>query len=87
MPMNSSVKTIAIIARNELADSVRSRRVIVMVILYLIGAAAATALFIQFLHSVETEALHAIGVSASKTAGGATTALWKSDSFRRTKTE
>ena len=43
--MNSAVRTIRIIAGNELADSVRSRRVIVMVLLYLIGAMAGTALF------------------------------------------
>ena len=81
--MNRTFRTISIIARNELADSVRSRWFIAMVILYLIGAAAATALFISFLHSIETEVLRTIGVSASKAAGGATTTLWKSDSLRR----
>ena len=82
--MNQPAHTIAIIARNELADSVRSRRVIAMVILYLIGAAAATALFISFLHAVETKLMHANGVGDSRPPGTTMAALWQSDSFRNT---
>ena len=58
----------------------------VMGVLYLLGAAAATALFITFLHSVEKELMHTIGLTESRQAGGTTTALWKSASFQNTLT-
>jgi ABC-type transport system involved in multi-copper enzyme maturation permease subunit len=81
--MNKAAGTIAIVARNELADSIRSRRVVVMVVLYLVGAAAVMLGFIKFLHTVETELMQTLGLTASNNAGGTTATLWKSDSFRR----
>lgn len=85
--MNHPLKTLRIIAGNELADSVRSRRVIVMVLLYLVGAMAATALFIKFLESVETQLVHSLGLAAPNNAGSVTATLWKSDMFRHTLTK
>ena len=84
--MNRRFRVIAIITRNEIADSVRSRRVIAMVILYLIGAAAATALFISFLHAIETKLMQANGAGESRPPGMTMAALWQSDSFRNTVT-
>ncbi len=81
--MNRPLTTLRIIAGNELADSVRSRRVIVMVLLYVIGAMAATALFIKFLHSIEGQLVQSLGLAAPKDAGSVTATLWKSDAFRR----
>jgi ABC-type transport system involved in multi-copper enzyme maturation permease subunit len=81
--MNSSLKTLRIIAGNELADSARSRRVIVMVLLYLVGAMAAAALFIQFLHSIEGQLVKSLGLAAPKDAGSVTATLWKSNAFRQ----
>jgi len=84
--VNRPSRTIAIIARNELIDSVRSRRVVAMVILYLLGAMAATALFISFLHTVETKLMTANGGRDSRPTGTTMAALWQSDSFRNTVT-
>ena len=80
--MNSAVRTIRIIAGNELADSVRSRRVIVMVLLYLIGAMAGTALFIKILHSIEAPLVQTLGLAATNNTGSVTATLWKSQTFR-----
>jgi len=85
--VNRTFRTISIIARNELADSVRSRWFIAMVILYLIGAAVATALFIYILHILEIGLMETIRLSASQNAGGITSVLWKSDIFLKMLTE
>jgi len=81
--MNRPLKTFGIIAGNEITDSARSRRVIVMVLLYVVGAMAATALFIKFLQSVETQLVTSLGLAAPRDAGSVTATLWKSDMFRR----
>jgi ABC-type transport system involved in multi-copper enzyme maturation permease subunit len=80
--MTESTHTFWIVARNELSDSARSRRVIVMVLLYVVGAMAGTALFITFLQSVETQLARSLGLAAPKAAGGVTATLWKSRMFR-----
>ena len=81
--MNTPRKTVWIVAGNELGDSARSRRVIVMVLLYLVGAMAATALFISFLQSVEGQLVRSLGLPVPKGAGGVTATLWKSNMFRQ----
>ncbi len=80
--MNKARSTIWIIASNELADSARSRRVLVMMLLYFVGAMAGTALFIKLLQSIEGQMANTLGLAASRNAGGMTATLWKSDSFR-----
>jgi len=80
--MNRALPTLGIVAANELADSIRSRRVIVMLLLYLAGAMGATALFITFLHSVEGQLVTSLGLDAPKDAGSVTATLWKSRPFR-----
>jgi len=78
----SPVKTICTLAGHELADSVRSRRVIVMMLLYLIGAMAGTALFISALQKIEGQLVQSLGLAAPNNTGSVTATLWKSDSFR-----
>jgi hypothetical protein len=56
--------------------------VIVMVLLYLIGAMAGTAIFISVLQSIEVQLVKSLGLTAPKAAGNVTATLWKSDSFR-----
>jgi hypothetical protein len=75
-------RTVLIIARNELADSIRSRRTAVLLLLYLAGAMAGTLLFIKTLHQVEAQVAETLGVQAVKQAGSVTAALWKSAGFR-----
>jgi len=81
--MNDPVQTIRIIAANELSDSVRSRRVIVLLLFYLIGAMAGTILFIKFLGAIEGQMSQTLGLAAAKNnTGGVTATLWKSAAFR-----
>jgi ABC-type transport system involved in multi-copper enzyme maturation permease subunit len=80
--MTKSSHTFWIVARNELGDSARSRRVIVMVLLYVVGAMAGTALFISILQSVESQLVRSLGLAVPKGAGGVTATLWKSRMFR-----
>ena len=80
--MNRALPTLGIVAANELSDSIRSRRVIVMLLLYLAGAMGATALFITFLHSIEGQLVTTLGLDAPKDAGSVTATLWKSKPFR-----
>lgn len=80
--MNKSAQTIWLIASNELADSVRSRRVLVMVAMYLVGAMAGTALFIKVLQSIEGQLVNSLGLVAANNTGSVTATLWKSNAFR-----
>lgn len=54
----------------------------VMVLLYLVGAMGATALFITFLQSVEGQLVSSLGLPVPKSAGGVTATLWRSNMFR-----
>lgn len=78
----SPVRSALTVAGHELADSVRSRRALVLLILYFLGALAATLLFVKVLHEVENRVESALGVTKSNRAGGATSSLWKNELFR-----
>lgn len=80
--MNSDWQTFWIVTRNELADSARSRRVWVVLLLYLAGGMAGTALFISFLHSIEGQLVQSLGLGEPTSAGTLTATLWKSSVFR-----
>lgn len=81
--MNSPLGTIWCVARHELADSYRSRRVIVMGLLYLAGSVVATAIFIALLQKMEVHLAKGLGLAISEKAGSVTATLWKSESFRQ----
>lgn len=81
--MNRSFRTVLIVARHEVADSVRSRRVLVMVLLYLAGSIAATAIFISVLQKIEGQLVTSLGIAPSGRTGNVTATLWKSDAFRQ----
>ena len=81
--MGNMVRNVWLVARNELADSLRSRRVIVLLILYMVCAAAGTYLFSTFLQRVEHQLASAMGVTVSNSAGTVTAALWESKPFQR----
>ncbi|MEI8244028.1 MAG: ABC transporter permease subunit [bacterium] len=70
------------VARNELFDSCRSRRVLVVGLLYLAGAAAATLIFIWAVHKIERQLAETMGVAIAPGSGSVTATLWKSDGFR-----
>ena len=79
----TSLRAVLIVAGNELADSIRSRRVLVMVFLYLAGSVAATLIFLHVLHGIEGQLVETLGLSASGKTGGVTATLWKSNTFRQ----
>lgn len=81
--MTSPISTIWIVTRHELADSFRSRRVILMGLLYLAGSVVATAIFISVLQSIEGHLAKAMGLAVSSKTGSVTATLWKSESFRQ----
>lgn len=80
--MNSARSTLWIVARNELTDSARSRRVLVLLLLYLVGGMAGTALFISFLQNIEGQLVRSLGLGDPTAAGSVTATLWKSAMFR-----
>lgn len=81
--MTVPMSTIWLVARHELADSLRSRRVMVMGLLYFAGSVAATAIFITVLQKLEGQLSTALGLAASNKTGSVTATLWKSESFRQ----
>ncbi|MCX7825709.1 MAG: ATP-binding cassette domain-containing protein [Verrucomicrobiae bacterium] len=80
--MNRTLRNTWVITLHELADSIRSRRAIVLLILYTLNAIVATLLFVRVLHELENQLEKAAGVTKSETVGGTTSALWKNRGFR-----
>jgi len=81
--MLTPARTIWTVARYELSDSVRSRRVIVLLFLYLAGSIAATAGFIHVLQRIEVQLVASLGLASAGQTGSVTATLWKSDAFRQ----
>ena len=79
-PAWRAIQTVAV---NELADALRSRRILVMILLYLAGSVTATLFFLHFLHGIETQLVDSLGLSATAKTGGVTATLWKSNQFRQ----
>ena len=76
------LRDVLIVAGQELAESIRTRRAILLLILFCGGTVAGTWAFTSFLRTVEMQLVDALGLDAGAT-GGATAALWKSPFFRR----
>lgn len=77
-PLRNSIT----VANHELADSFRSRRAIVLLILYFAGSIAGTLIFVKVLHEVESQVVKALGLDPAKNPGGVTATLWESKPFR-----
>jgi ABC-type transport system involved in multi-copper enzyme maturation permease subunit len=80
--MSRTLRQLRVVAANELVDSVRSRRALVLLFLYLAGSAVACVLFIHILHKLEVRLVESMGLTASSEPGGATRTLWQSSHFR-----
>ncbi len=76
------MKALWVIARHELIDSIRSRRVLVLMLLYVVGAALATLVFVNVLQKIERQLVESLGLSAPAGAGSVTATLWRSDAFK-----
>ena len=73
---------LGVVARQEIVDAFRSRRVISLLVMYFAGAIAACALFVFVLHRIENQLVEAFGLSVSAEGGNVTRTLWQSDHFR-----
>lgn len=71
------------VTANELADALRSRRALVVLLLYTAAGALTTNGAISALQRIETELSEALMLEPSDAAGTVTGAIWKSDRFRR----
>ena len=76
------LRDVAILARQELDDSIRSRRAVVMLVLYVAGAMLACNVLISALHKAEAQISHALSLKASSSTGAVTKALWESHFLR-----
>ena len=86
-PGRRLLRDIAVVAWQELADALRSRRAMVVLLLFFLGSVAGTLLSIKFIHTVEKSLSGVLGLEASAGTGGTTATLWKSQWFRHTVTD
>lgn len=73
----------ALVAGFDLFESLRSRKVIVLLALYVAGAMAAAGGFVTMLHELESTLAETLQVSATEKPGALTDALMASDELRR----
>ncbi len=81
--MMLSFSKIGFVARAELHDALRSRRFVLMLALYILGAGGACFGLITALHRVEVELSNALGLTAAASPGAVADALWQSVTFQR----
>ena len=76
------LRDILIVARHELGDAVRSRRAVIVLILYVAGAVLVCNSIVSGIHRAEEEISRTLGLPASATPGTVVDNLWKSRGFR-----
>lgn len=72
----------AIVAGFDLGESLRSRKVLAILVLYVAGAAAAAGIFLAILHEMETTLASGLMVAATRRPGTMTDALLQSEEFK-----
>lgn len=77
------LRSIALVARFELLDSIRSKKALALLILYLTASLAGTALFIRTVEAIEAALADTLAVARTAQAGTMTSALFRSDQFRK----
>jgi ABC-type transport system involved in multi-copper enzyme maturation permease subunit len=77
------LRRIGLVAGFDFLESLRSRKAAGLLVLYLAGAIGSTGLFIYILHSIESALATNLGVSPTASTGTMTTALLKSEEFRK----
>ncbi len=77
------LRSIALVARFELWDAIRSKKALALLILYLTASLAGTALFIRTVEAIEGALADTLAVSHTAQAGTMTSTLFQSDQFRR----
>ncbi len=76
-------RDILIVARHELSDSIRSRRALIVLILYIGGGLLVSNGIVSSLGRAEVEISKALGLPPSAETGTVIDNLWKSQTFRR----
>ncbi len=82
-PRKSRVRDIAVVAAYELQEALRSRRVLILVLLFVGGAVAGTLAFIDLLGSLEVALAQALAVPDPDKPGAVTAELMRSPQFHR----
>lgn len=76
-------RDILTVARHELSDSIRSRKAVVMLILYVAGSLLVCNGIVSGIHRAEAEISRTLGLAPSATTGTVIDNLWKSHHFQR----
>ena len=79
--MRAFWRSVWVTARNELSDAVRSRRVAVILVLYLGGSVLACNGFVTILRKLETQLSETLNLPQATTTGAVADALWRSEFF------
>lgn len=77
------LRDVRLVASHEWADSIRTKRAILLLLLFGGCAVLGTSWFIRLLKAAESQLVKTLGLDAG-VSGGATAALWQSDFFRHT---
>jgi ABC-type transport system involved in multi-copper enzyme maturation permease subunit len=77
------MRDVWIVAWNECQDAFRSRRAIVLFLIYFAGGLLATNFFVSFVAQLEKQVLEALRVTPGASIGATTQTLWESPLFRR----
>ncbi|OVE74354.1 hypothetical protein BVX94_00665 [bacterium B17] len=78
-----SLRDIWAVARYELFDSIKSRRFLVVLLIYIAGSMLFTNFCISVLHKLENEITNTMKLDPASSPGAVTEAIMKSNSFRR----
>jgi ABC-type transport system involved in multi-copper enzyme maturation permease subunit len=81
--VSTFLRHVWVVLRYELADTIRSRRVVILLLLYLAGAMLTCNGFITAMHKLEMQLADTLALPASSSAGAVTDGLWRSKAFRR----
>lgn len=82
-PLGRAWRDAWIVARFDLAESLRSRKVLVFLVLYVAGAVASTVIFTEVLQRVEEELAEQLLVARTTAPGSLTQAVMESPELRR----
>ncbi len=81
--MNGFVRALGVVTGHEFLDALRSRRALVVLILYTAMAVLTTNSAINVLQKVEEELSSALQLDEPAAAGTVSSSIWKSERFRR----
>lgn len=77
--MTRAARTIAIVGWFDFLESIRSKKAIALLVLYLAGSLAATGVFVRVLHAIESTVADTLKVSRTERAGAMTEEVMRSE--------